>query len=67
MALMVAITAASSAIAPISFGNHLRTRAHNERLRIARRTRRRLARARGAVKRRARPVFALLVRSRSAA
>ncbi|MBV8205084.1 MAG: hypothetical protein JO343_04780 [Candidatus Eremiobacteraeota bacterium] len=67
MTLMVAFTAASSAIAPLTFGYQLRDRARRQRLRIARRTRRRFARARGAVKRRTRPVLALLARSRSAA
>jgi hypothetical protein len=67
MALMVVFTAASSAIAPLSIGHQLRYRARNERMRIMRGTRRRFAHARGVVKRRTRPVLALLARSRSAA
>jgi len=64
---MVAFTAMSSAIAPISFGDHLRRRARSERQRIARRTRRRFAHARAVVKRRTRPVLALLAKARAAA
>jgi len=64
---MVAFTAVSSAMAPISFGNHLRRHARDEGQRIFRRTRRRFAHARAVVKRRTKPALALFARVRSAA
>ena len=67
MGLMVAFTAASSAMAPISFTHVLRRSAHERGQRMFRRTRRRIARARAIVKRRAKPALALLARVRSAA
>jgi len=52
--LMVAFTAAYSALAPLSFGKQLRRRADQGRRRMLRRTRRRLVRARALVARRLR-------------
>jgi hypothetical protein len=60
--LMVAFTAISSAMAPISIGQLLRHRADAQRRRIARRTRRRIAGVRAFVKRRTRPALELLGR-----
>jgi hypothetical protein len=65
--LMVAFTAVSSAMAPISLGNQLRRKARNESQRIFRRTRRRFAHARAVVKRRTRPALAFIAKGRSAA
>jgi hypothetical protein len=59
---MVAFTALSSAMAPISIGQVLRRRAKAQRGRIVRRTRRRIAGVRAFVKRRTRPALELLNR-----
>jgi hypothetical protein len=65
--LMLAFTAVSSAMAPISFGNRLRSRAKLGSQRIFRRTRRRFARARAMMKRGTKPALAFFARVRSAA
>jgi len=64
---MVAFTAVSSAMAPISFGHRLRNRAKDRSRLLFRRTRRRLAHARALVKRRTKPALAFFARVRSAA
>jgi hypothetical protein len=64
---MVAFTAVSSAMAPISFGHRLRSRAKDGGQLFLRRTRRRFARARALVKLRTKPARAFFARVRSAA
>jgi hypothetical protein len=65
--LMVAFTAVSSAMAPISFGHLLRRSARDRSQLFLRHTRRRLARARALVKLRTKPARAFFARVRSAA